>query len=246
MLKPKRKAARKFVARWVPNPTPAVLALVNGGKTMAKKKTTRSPKKAATRRPSKVTQALTRVTNMPKKRGTRRRRNAVGTGTIMEGVKLAGSGIVIGFVQPMVRSVIGGYLGTSVWGSAGVTLATGYALSYGSKLTRFTSAFQRPLELATWTIVATQLASAFVLPLLRPMGAGANPPLAGRWRQMGDLVTLPAGNFDPYYGSTPKIAGSTVAAEPAPNGGSKAAALKGLVTMNPMRNGASYYQTYGR
>lgn len=234
----------RLVKRRVANPAPAVLALVNhGGRKMAAKKrpntaSKRRPKSAAVRKsPSRAP-----YRSNPKKTRRPRRRNPIGTGTIIEGAKLAGSGIIIGFVQPMVRSFIGPWLGTSIWGSAGVTLATGYTLSYASKLTRFTAAFQRPLELATWTIVATQLASSFVLPLLRPMGAGANPTMSGRSRRMGDLVTLPAGNFDPYYGTTPKIAGSTVATTPAPNGGSQAATLKGLITMQPRRNGASYYQ----
>lgn len=178
----------RLVKRRVANPAPSVLALVNGGRKMAAKKrssTKRRTNAAQKRRPTKRASvrgrtASTPKRNPPRKRYSRprgRRRNPIGTGTIVEGFKLAGSGIVIGLAQPFVRNLVGGFVGNSVFASVGVTLGTGYALSYASRLTRFTSALQRPLELATWTIAATQLASSFILPLLRPGGTAVNPSL---------------------------------------------------------------------
>lgn len=246
-----------LVKRRVANPVPSVLALINpGGKKMAAKK-----KSSSTRRvnaaPKRQHTALVRTShtaahkrNSPRKHHPRRRHNPVKAGIFVEGGKLAISGALIGIGQPIVRSFVGPYLGTSPIASAGLTFGTAWLLSMVSRATTLTKKLEDPLLLSGATIAAAQLLSTYVLPLLRPGGAATSPLVAGLRgsRQMGDLVTLPAGNFDPYYGSTPRIAGSTVATAPAPNGGSQAAKLKGLITMAPApaRNGASYYQTYGR
>lgn len=103
----------------------------------------------------------------------RRRRNPVSTGTIAEGFKLAVAGMVIGFVQPTVRNLIGRFLPTGPIASAGVTLGTAYGLGYLAKFTSFTRNWQRPIELAGWTIAATQLVTTYVLPALSGITAGA-------------------------------------------------------------------------
>lgn len=59
----------------------------------------------------------------------------------------------------------------------------------------------------------------------------------GIGRGVGDLVTLPAGNYDPYYGTTPRVSAAP-GAQPV-QGSKKAETLKGLLTM-PAMPGAAY------
>lgn len=182
----------------------------------------------------------------PKKRVVKSRRNPISTGTVAEGFKLAGGGVLIGFAQPFVRGLVGKFLPTGPIASAAVTLGTAYGLGALANMTPYTRTMKRPIELAGWTIVGAQVISSYVLPWVNSLfsglnlGAGNNATASGlgrtRRRTMRDLVTLPAGNYDPYYGSTPRIA-NVPAPTPAPSN-DKAATLKGLLTM-PSMPGAS-------
>ena len=182
----------------------------------------------------------------PKRKGTSRRSNPITTGTVKEGFMLAGGGVLIGFAQPWVRGIVGKFLPTGPIASAAVTLATAYGLGALSKMTPYTRTMQRPIELAGWTIVGAQVISSYVLPWVNSVfsglnlgtgaGAGGNGASGlgrARRRTLRDIVTLPAGNYDPYYGATPRIANLPAPVAVAPVG-DKVATLKGLLTMPSM------------
>ncbi|OQB32222.1 MAG: hypothetical protein BWY07_01981 [Candidatus Hydrogenedentes bacterium ADurb.Bin170] len=169
----------------------------------------------------------------------RRKRNPFNTGIVAEGAKLAVSGAVIGFAQPWVRSIVGRFLPSGKIADAGVTLATSYGLAALAKFTPYTRNWERSIQLAGWSIVAAQVVSSFVVPWASQVANSLNLSGAsglGRMRRrgMGDLVSLPAGKYDPYFGSTPMIAApAPVVAQPQAVG-DKVATLKGLISLPSM------------
>ena len=237
-----------MVKRRVANPAPALLSLVNPKRSnsMPEKSKKRRASTTAKRRnlmffsTGKKEAATSRKSN-PKKRVYKTRRNPISTGTVAEGFKLAGGGVLIGFAQPWVRGLVGKFLPTGPIASAAVTLGTAYGLGALANMTPYTRTMKRPIELAGWTIVGAQVISSYVLPWVNSifsglnLSAGNNATASGlgraRRRTMRDLVTLPAGNYDPYYGATPRIAAPVPAAAPVAE---KVAMLKGLLTMPAM------------
>lgn len=176
--------------RRVANPSPAVLALVNpkGKRKMATKKRSRrrravNPKRRRTttttakRTVSRRRRSNPIMSRSRKRYGRRRRSNPVSSGVIGQGLELGASGIVIGLTQPMIRPLISRFVGNSPIAAAGVTLATGYGLSFVAGMIGPARKYQRSLELAGWTLAFTQLATTYVLPLLGGRGT-ANPPAA--------------------------------------------------------------------
>ncbi len=105
--------------------------------------------------------------------GRRRHRNPLTGRVVFEGFKLAAAGAVIGIAQPFVRNLVGPYLGTSPIASAGVTLLTGYGLSFIAKFIPFTRKYEDTILLAAATIAGAQVLSAYVQPYLK-LG-GSNP-----------------------------------------------------------------------
>lgn len=193
-----------------------------------------SPKSTTSRRRGR------RVANPRRHRA--RRRNPISTGTVKEGFLLAGGGVLIGFAQPWVRGLVGRFLPTGPIASAGITLGTAYGLSYLSKMAGPTRVIGRPLVLAGWTIVGAQVISTYILPWVNSvfsglnLGSGVGNGASGlgraRRRTMRDIVSLPQGHYDPYYGSTPSLSPATTAMVPAPTG--QAQTLKDLLTMPAM------------
>ena len=238
-----------MVKRRVANPSPAILSLVNpkGRKRkMAATKRRRRTNTSNRRKPAAKRRnlSLSSIVKSPRRRSRKRanpiarkrtrgrRRNPISSGVIAEGFRLGASGLIIGFAQPTVRNLVGRFLPTGPIASVGITLATGYGLGALAGFTRFTASWKRPLELAGWTIAGAQLISTYVLPALSGftsglgIGDGATASGLGRSRRMRDIVTLPAGKDDPYYGSTPAIGAAPVS--------SKVATMKDILTMANM------------
>lgn len=199
-----RSIKRKgLVKRRVANPSPAVLALVNpkGRKKMAtrKRRHSTSRRRTAAKNPAKRRTATKRrrvsavhrsraanpVKRVGRRRSVRRRNPPVvsASGTVAEGLKLGVSGIVIGFSQKFVRPLVGNFLPSGPIANAGVTLGTAYGLGWLAGFTKFTSPYKRYLELAGWTIAATQLVTAYVLPALGNFTSGAAAGMSGPRRQ---------------------------------------------------------------
>lgn len=177
----------------------------------------------------------------------RRRSNPVNTATIAEGFKLGVSGMVIGFAQPMVRGLVSRFLPTGPLGSAALTLGTAYGLGALANFTPYTRSWKRPIELAGWTIVAAQLVSSYVLPYVNQvsglnLGGSAGASGLGRTRRRGmrDLVTLPQGSYDPYFGSMPTLNTAPPVQTVVPANGSQAATLKDLLTMRALPGVQAY------
>jgi hypothetical protein len=112
-------------------------------------------------------------------------------GLFAEGTKLAISGALIGFTQPIVRGFVGQWVGASPLASAAITFGTAYGLSFLSRLTDFTKKLENPLLLSGATIAVAQLISSYVLPLLRPAGGAANPTMSGRYGMRG-IAAVPS------------------------------------------------------
>ncbi len=232
----------------VANPGPAGLLVINPkrGKKMATKRRRRSTTKrrttAARRNPTATITRRKRRSNptmfastrrrTSRRRSVSRRRNP-STSLLSKGLVLAGGGAAVQFVQGFIPPIGG----NSPLADAGRTAAVGYLLGMAMRKTGFGARYADDVQLAGFTVAGAKVIAAFVLPTIsgffRP--APQQQPASGSGMQ--DLVTLPAGNYDPYYGSTPKIAGAVARTN-------KAAALKDLIAM-PVMPGAAY-QRFGR
>lgn len=167
-----------------------------------------------------------------RRRSVSRRRNPSTGGLLSQAAGLAAGITVVGLAQGFIPP-IGGVSPVMV---AARQAATGYLIGEGMQRFGVMRGYASEVKLAGFALGVGTLINAYILPTVSgfirptPQPQPAQPGMA-------DLVTLPAGNYDPYYGSTPKIAG--VPARP-----SKAATLKGLLTMPVMPGAAA--QRYGR
>lgn len=211
-----------LVKRRVVNPPPSVLALVNPkrGRKMATRKrrhTTRRRRRATAavnprrRRRTAVVRhrrstalMTTNRRNPSHRRRHHRRLNPVRASLFAEGTKLAISGALIGFTQPLVRGFVGQWVGSSPIASAAITFGTAYGLSFLSRLTNFTKKLEDPLLLSGATIAVAQLISSYVLPLLRP-ATTANNTMSGRYGPgMRGIAAVPSTN-PPGYAPLPPM-----------------------------------------
>jgi hypothetical protein len=250
--------------RRVVNPGPAFLVSVNPRKK-------RSVKNMAAKKKSGGHKAKHRV-NPPKRRPSAHHRSgshhartsnashhrkghkrnpapSLGGGTIGEAVNYTVAAFADGFAKPLVTNLVGSYMPFGQYNGPAITALSGFGVSWLLSIPKATARFARPALIVGLTAALIELLN----PLIRNfLGASAPTPLLSGPRRQGmrDLVTLPAGNFDPYYGTTPLIAASTVPTQAAPGGGSQAAALKGLLrditTIGPGQFGANYRNVYGR
>lgn len=231
----------------VANPAPLGLWVVNPSRSRKKMATKRRSRKRSTARRSNTTAAThrkrttrrrsnptvhasTRRHHVARRRHTRRRNPAVG-GLAGQAIGLAAGITVVGLAQSFIPP-LGGVSPVAV---AARQAATGWLIGEGMQRFGVMRAYAADVKIGGFALGIGTLINAWVLPLvtgfLRPAPA-PQPAKPG----MADLVTLPAGNYDPYYGSTPKIGGAPVRTN-------KAAALKDLLAM-PAMPGA--YQRFGR
>lgn len=200
------------------NPIPAMLVISNpkGANRMAAKKATPGKKKTASRKaPVKAGAAPRKKNPAPKKRTTaaapkrkptkRHKPNpsiTAGLGeTAMTAVSTVGAMVALGFVNPMIPPV----LGSSPEGRAIQTAGVGWLVGYGVKRLGFPNA-GRAIQLGSAVLGASIEIEARLVPVVRNfMQPSAPPPQQVNGKQMGDLVTLPAGDYDDYYGSTPNF-----------------------------------------
>lgn len=228
----------------VANPGPAGLLVINPkrGNRMATKRRRSATAAATTRR--KTTRRKSNPTTYASKRGramTRRRssvsrrRNPSTGGLLSQATGLAAGITAVGLLGSFIPP-IGGVSPIAV---AGRQMATGYLIGEGMQRFNVMRAYASDVKLAGFALGVGTLINAFILPtvsgIFRPAPRMQAQPVQ-QAEGMGDLVTLPAGNYDPYYGSTPKIGNAPVRTN-------KAAQLKDLLTM-PTMPGA--YQRFGR
>lgn len=228
----------------VANPGPAGLLVINPNRgkkmatkrrrrTTAKRRTTaarRTPnttivrRKRRTRRANPTTYASTRR-QTTRRRSVSRRRNSSTSSLVSQAVGLAAGITLVGFAQGFVPP-IGGVSPIAV---AARQAGTGYLVGVAMEKFNVMKNYANEVKLAGIALGAGTLINAWVLPTV--MGIFRPAPQPANGGGMADLVTLPAGNYDPYYGSTPKIGGAPVRVN-------KAAALRDLLAM-PVMPGAS-------
>lgn len=232
-------------ARIARNPGPAALLVINPkrGTSMATRKRRRSAPAASKRRkttrrktnPTIYTSRSRRrsVATRSRRRSVSRRRNPSGGGLLMQAAGLAAGITAVGLAQTFVPPIGG----VSPFAVAARQAAAGWLIGEGMQRFGVMRAYANDVKLAGAALGVGTLINAFILPtvsgFLRPAPQQQAPRGNGG---VGDLVTLPAGNYDPYYGSTPRISNAPVRVN-------KAAQLKDLLAM-PAMPGA--YQRFGR
>lgn len=224
---------------WVVNPSGSKKKMATKRRSR-KRSTARRPnvtaaprrRKRTTRRSNPTVFASSRRRTTPRRRSVSRRRNPSTGGLLSQAAGLAAGITVVGLAQGFIPP-IGGVSPIMV---AARQAATGYLIGEGMQRFGVLRAYAGEVKLAGFALGAGTLINAYVMPLFTGLLRPAPQSQPANQGGMADLVTLPAGNYDPYYGSTPKIGGAPVRVN-------KAAALKDLLTM-PAMPGA--YQRFGR
>jgi hypothetical protein len=172
---------------------------VGGGTKMRKRKTTRRHNKKAN--PSKRRVSI--KVNGHKRQSTARRRRhnpstLAGLGLVKDGLYAAGGGLLTKWVRGLVPISFGGQLG-----DAAITF--GVAIGLGEIVGRYVNREAgKMVALGGVTIAATQLLDTYGLTpqaLLSRATPAAPPAMKGT----SDIVALPRGGYDQYWGSTPNL-----------------------------------------
>jgi len=108
---------------------------------------------------------------------------------------MAALGLLQAFVPP-----IGG---SSVFVVAARQAALGWGVGYGMKRFGILPGYSDDVKLAGFALGVGTLLNAFVLPTVSGFLRPSPKPAATNGNGMGDIVTLPRGSYDSYYGSTP-------------------------------------------
>ena len=175
-----------------------------------KRRTTR--RKTSARRTTTTVASTTRrnptrrVSASSRKRYTRRRRSArrnpAATGLLKNAVGVAGAMAALGLLSAFVPPLGG----NSIYAVAGRQMALGYLAGECMARFRVLPAYANDMKLAGFVLGAGTLINALVLPtvsgFLRPAPKADNKKDSNG---MGDIVTLPRGSWDDYYGSTPNF-----------------------------------------
>lgn len=183
---------------------PASLMLVNGGTKMRKRKSsTRRRKNPSTAARRKVT---IRVNGKRGRRTTaRRRRNPsglVGVGILKDGAFVAVGSALSTFARPFIPLSFGGALGDA--------LLTGF-LGWGfGELTATVLKNPNAGKMITLGGIAAGVNTLMQNYNLTPAAIFAPRPVAvpaNAVKGMNDIVALPRGSSDPYWGTSPNLAG---------------------------------------
>lgn len=193
------------------NPGPSALMVINpkkGSKTMATTRRKTRRRTTARRKPTTVASSKrrnpTRRIASGRKYARRKsiRRNPAATGLLKNAVGVAGAMAALGLLSAFVPPVGG----NSIYAVAGRQMALGYLAGEGMARFRVLPAYANDMKLAGFVLGAGTIINALVLPtvsgFLRPA------PKADTKKEsngMGDIVTLPRGSWDDYYGSTPNF-----------------------------------------
>lgn len=197
------------------NPSPAMLVISNpkgvskrmATKAKAKRETTakKPAKAAAVKRSNPVAQYKPKKATAKPKRKPVKRNPSLTTGLGATAVTafntvLAMTGL--GLVSPMVPQL----LGASPAGRAVQIGGLGWLGGYAAKRLGFPKAGES-IQLAGAVLGASIAIEAYVAPMIRGALQPAPQPAPQKVnvKQMGDLVTLPAGSYDDYYGTTPNF-----------------------------------------
>ena len=206
-------------------------------KSGGRRKTTRARKTTSTalarRRRSNPSRRTRRGSVVARSRRTARRRNPSGK-LVPLAIGAAASQMVASFIP----------FGGSPFMDAGKIYVAGWLLEkFAGRLAPqvFGEARDGGAIAAVVTLLNAYVAptlSGAVRSIMPGSGSSNGKGVSGIGRGVADLVTLPAGNYDPYYGTTPMISAPASGAQPV-RSSQKAETLKGLLTM-PAMPGAAY------
>lgn len=209
----------------VANPGPAGLLVINPkrGTKMATKRRSRSttkrrttaarrtPNATITRRKRRTRRANPSVFSSSRRtarrRSVSRRRNPATGGLLKQAAGLAAGITAVGFAQGFVPP-IGGMTPIAV---AARQAATGFLVGEGMQRFGVLRAYAPDVKLAGFALAAGTLINAYILPTVSGFLRPASKPVAatgngnGNGNGMNDIVTLPRGEWDDYYGSTPQF-----------------------------------------
>lgn len=216
----------------VANPGPAGLLVINPkrGKSMATKRrrstTAATKRRSVTRRKSNPTPYAStkrRSVTRSRRRSVSRRRNPSTGGLLSQAAGLAAGITAVGLLGSFVPPIGG----NSPFAVAGRQAGTGWLIGEAMQRFNVMRAYANDMKLAGFALGVGTLINAFILPtvsgFLRPAPKAPQPVANGNATNgMGDIVTLPRGEWDSYYGSTPMF--NT-------NPGSGVNGLSGVVTI---------------
>ena len=197
----------------VANPGPAGLLVINPkrGKSMATKRRRRSATAATTKRrrttrrksnPTTYASTKRRSITRSRRRSVSRRRNP-STGMFAEAGTEALILVGLGLLSPLLPPIGG----ISPLATAGRQAGLGYLLGEAMERFNFGRVYGRSVKKIGLLMGGVTLVNAYIAPMvagfLRP-APKAQPATNGNSANgMGDIVTLPRGEWDSYYGSTP-------------------------------------------
>lgn len=189
--------------------------------------TAASKRRKTTRRKTNPTSYASKrrsIATRSRRRSVSRRRNPSTGGLFAQAAGLAAGITVVGLAQSFIPPLGG----VSPIATAARQAATGYLLGEGMQRFGVMRAYAPDVKLAGFALGVGTLINAYILPtvsgFLRP-APKAQPATNGNGASangMGDIVTMPRGEWDSYYGSTPMF--NT-------NPGSGMSGLNGVVTI---------------
>ena len=173
--------------------------------TTAAKRRTSTARRRKTTTPrvhaSNPTRRRRRTTSVARRRSIARRPNPSTGGLLTQAAGLAAGITAVGLLGSFIPPIGG----ASPFAVAGRQAATGWLVGEGMQRFGVMRAYANDVKLAGFALGVGTLINAFILPtvsgVLRP--APKAQPVASDSNGMGDIVTMPRGSWDPYYGSTP-------------------------------------------
>lgn len=184
------------------NPSHLMVVNPTKGKTVRKRKTTKRRAVTASRRrrpnpiASKRRTASSRRHVVHARRSRRRANPSMGGGLIAEGVGLAAGSALTQFTTGMIPQIGGPGALADAARTAGVAYLLGMAagkLGFGK--------YSRLITLGGMALAGGKLINSFLLPAATSVFQPKKPEAKNNG--VGDIVTVPRGTFDTYYGSTP-------------------------------------------
>lgn len=195
------------------NPGPAALMVINPirRKKMATKRRKTTTRRSTARRRTTTTKRRNPITTRSRRRSTTyassrrrsvsRRRNPAATGLLKNAIGIAGGMAGVGLLGMFVPPIGG----NSPFAVAGRQAATGYLAGEAMQRLGILRAYANDVKLAGFALGVGTLINAFVMPTVSGFLRPAPKADKSNSNGMGDIVTLPRGSWDDYYGSTPNF-----------------------------------------
>lgn len=188
------------------NPSGLLIVNPSKGRTMRKTRSrTRKPHTTAKRRSNKSRAIVRSHRGVAHYRARSRRRRpnpGLGGGVISEALTLAGAGALTQFIVSLIPPIGG----SSAQADAGRTAGVAYLLGLLAQKIGF-GRYARLITLGGMAVAGGKMINSFLLPaatsVFQPKPKATTNGNTAAANGVGDIVTLPRGTWDDYYGSTP-------------------------------------------